>query len=113
MGRQMIEIPLAQTPNQSFNIVLGEQNCTIRIITRKPGDEQIPGGTYVDLAVGEDTIFGGVIARDRVGLKLYPYLPFSGQLVFADLEGAQDPQYTGFGERWRMFYLTEEEAQNV
>lgn len=102
----MIEIPLRPEPNQSLQIILGTQNCTLRLITR--GES-----LYSDLAVSDGIatlVWAGVICRNRVGLKLYEHERFRGQLVFVDLESNDDPQWTGLGLRWRLIYLEESEA---
>lgn len=109
----MVEVPLTQEANQRFNITLADQDCSIRIVTRRPGDAIIPGGTYIDLEVGATPVFYGVLARDLMNLNLYPSAPFQGALIFVDLDGNEDPQYESFGVRWRLFYLTDEEAANV
>ena len=65
----MMTVPLRQEPNQSLQIVLGEQNCTLRFISRGVN-------LYCDLAVDQTVIWSGVICRNLVGLKLYDYLAF-------------------------------------
>ena len=69
----MMTVPLRQEPNQSLQIVLGEQNCTFRFISRGVN-------LYCDLAVDQTVIWAGFICRNLVGLKLYDYLAFRGQL---------------------------------
>lgn len=103
----MIRIPLRPTPNQSLQIVLAGQNCTLRLYTRaQDGAEHL----YCDLAVEQALVFGGVICRDMVELKLYGYLPFAGQLFFVDMQGDADPDWRGLDDRFRLVYLPEGET---
>lgn len=104
----MQTIPLRAIPNQSLFIVLGEQNCTLRLESREP----FAGGIqlYAGLDVDDVTVFSGRVCREGVPLKRVDYLPFSGDLVFIDMTGDADPQWEGLGTRWRLCYLTPEEA---
>lgn len=91
-------IELQKTASQQFNVSLGEQTCTIRVIQRE-------SNVYVDLYVDSTAIVFGSIARDRVGLVSHSHLPFKGELLFVDNHGSDDPQYTDFGDRWQLLYL--------
>lgn len=93
------QIPLTQIPSQQFNIVLGGQNCTIAVYQK---DEFV----FVDLYVDDILIFAGIKALDRQGIKLAEYMNFDGQIWFEDLNGTENPQYTGFGDRWILYYGT-------
>ena len=90
-------IPLSKDQNQNFQIVLDGQNCTINVYQK---DEDV----YVDLFVDAEPIFYGLSALDRVGIKLSEYMNFKGQLWFEDQNGTQNPDYTGFGERYLFYY---------
>ena len=103
----MQRIPLRATPNQSMQIVLGAQNCTLRLYTRAEGGVE---HLYCDLAVDQSLVWGGVICQNRGILKLYGYLPFGGQLLFVDMEGDDDPVWSGLDNRFRLVYLEEGEA---
>lgn len=103
----MQRIPLRAAPNQSQQIVLGGQNCTLRLYTRTyDGTDRL----YCDLAVDQNLVFGGVICQDMAGLKLYGYQPFAGQLFFVDMEGGDDPVWSGLNDRFRLVYLEEGET---
>ncbi|MBD5607849.1 MAG: hypothetical protein HDQ93_03240, partial [Desulfovibrio sp.] len=67
---------------------------------------------YCDLAINKTNIFVGVICQDCVDLKLYRYWPFSGTLAFVDTQGEEDPNWRGLNDRWRLFYLEEDESWN-
>lgn len=90
-------ITLTNDAAQQFQIVLDGQNCTISVYQK---DETV----YMDLFVNETPIFLGISCLDRVGIKLSDYMDFKGQLWFEDKNGTQNPQYTGFGERYLLYY---------
>lgn len=93
----MKKIPLSPIPAQSLKVKLAEQNCVIRVYYRF-------GSTYMDVTVGGTVVCTGAICRDRQSIIQIANNDFSGQILFVDMLGASDPLYTGFGERWRLFY---------
>lgn len=98
----MIKIPLQATPAQSLKVKLADQNCEMRVYYRF-------GSTYLDLTVNGVQVVTGAICRDRQSIVQIAQNAFSGQLLFVDMLGAADPLYTGFGERWRLFYKAADE----
>ena len=91
------KVPLTKEPSQEFQITLGEQNCTLGVYQK---DENV----YVNLWVGGNPIFLGVSALDRVGLKGFDYMGFKGQLWFEDQNGNENPDYSGFNDRYILYY---------
>jgi len=94
----MQQIPLQAVPNQSVNIALAGQNCRINI-------QQRSTGMYCDLYVSDNLIVGGVICQNLNRIVRDLYLGFIGDLGFYDLQGADDPYYTGLGTRFIFIYL--------
>lgn len=94
----MLIVPLQATPNQTLNVVLANQPCTIHIF-------QTATGLYVDLYVNSVVIISGVICLDTVRIVRDAYLGFIGDLAFFDTQGSDDPVYTGLGARWILAYL--------
>ncbi len=94
----MQTIPLKQVPNQTIRTTLGGQSCQINIYT-------LSTGLYLDLLVNGAAILTGGICENRNLIVREAYLGFIGDLAFMDTQGAQDPQYTGLGERWVLLYL--------
>ena len=92
-------IPLVVTPSQTMSVQLGQQSCRIDIRQRRTG-------VFVDLYVQDVPIFQGVKALDRCLLVRDAYLGFTGDLFFADTQGTSDPVYTGFDDRFRLYYET-------
>lgn len=63
----MIMVPLAAEPNQKLDIILGNQDVTLRVYSRD-------GGTYTDLDVAQSAVWRGFLAQDMQPLKRYSYL---------------------------------------
>lgn len=104
----MQEIPLRAAANQTLQIVLGEQNCSLRLYTRA-----LPGGAdalFCDLSIDQQPIFCGCVCLDGLPMPLYRWPHMTGRLVFVDMEGSDAPQWDGLGSRWRLIYLTPDEA---
>lgn len=105
----METIPVSAIANQTFQVILGDQDCSFRIYTRP----ERAGGVlrlYMDLYVNGVVVFYGALCKDGVLLPLADYIPFEGGLLFVDMEGDADPEYQGLGDRWRLLYLTQAEA---
>lgn len=98
----MLEIPLRSIPNQSLEIVLGGQNCTLRLYTR-PVD--MAEHLFLDLAVAREIIISGIICQDMTPLVPYRHLDFEGQLFFVDMQGDESPNWRGLNDRWRLVWL--------
>ena len=105
----MLEIPLNQVPNQQFNIVLDEQDCTIHLYQRN-------SRLYMDLFLDGVALRYGAVCLPHSDIVAHPY-PFTGRLVFMDSlsEPAKQmpPQYAELGTRYQLFYLTDEEAAEI
>lgn len=103
------EIPLTAVSNQQLNVTLDGQNCTISVYQR---DERL----FLDLDVGRTPI--------RRGALCIPYAPviagsttFKGQLYIADVlspsTAQTTPHYSGLGDRYRLYYLTEAQCEEI
>jgi len=90
-------IPLAQLPNQEFNIELGGQQCEFRFITRGVF-------LYMDLTVNGENLINGQICLNNTDLIQYKHLKFNGRLYFTDTQGDLDPLYYGLNERWMLVF---------
>lgn len=95
-------IPLTALPNQTINIVLGSQNCTIKVFQKSTG-------VFIDLLVNDAPIAQGVLVLDRVKLIRVDQTVFIGDLAFYDSQGLEPPYYTGFGTRWNLLYIESSE----
>ncbi len=96
----IIEIPARPIPAYSFQTILNGQACSLRLVWRNDT-------LYCDLMVDNAYIWQGRIVHDRTPIKNFRVTPFVGNFVFVDYEGTNDPQYSGLGSRYRMFYITD------
>lgn len=93
-------ISIQPVPSQQVSCVLGGQNCQIAIY-------QKGNNVYVDLNSDGTDMSIAVIGLNAVPLdSCNSYDGFEGNLYFIDTQGSDDPQYTGFGSRWVLIYLT-------
>jgi len=92
-------VPLAAVPSQVCTVTLGGQRCIIEV------DQKDVGSVYLSLTANGISIVNFRLCRDRVSLVRSGYLPFSGTLSFVDTQGTSDPDYSGFGSRYRLVYL--------
>ena len=102
----MLEIPLEATPNQELLVTLDNQDCTIAVYQR--GDN-----VYLDLSAGNTLVRQGAACLPRVSI-LGDAAGFSGRLYITDERSQpaeqQPPQWEGLGARWRLYWLTPDEA---
>lgn len=94
----MLTIPLSAIPSQNLSVVLGAQSCKIAVYQKDVG-------VFLDLSVAGAPIVTCAICRDRVNVVRHEYLGFAGSLLFVDTQGTLEPDYTGFGARWKLVYL--------
>lgn len=88
-------VPLLVAPNQSFSVVLNDLDVGIRLRTQQ-------GALYADVVCNGVPICAGQLCLDRVPLTpRAAYLGFPDlSLVFADLLGTSDPEWSDFGTRF-------------
>lgn len=91
-------IPLSAIASQSFAVVLASQNCTIRVYQKSTG-------VFLDLSVSGTPLITGVICLDMVRLIQQAYHGFTGDLMFMDTQGSEEPKFAGLGSRWVLMYL--------
>ena len=102
----MEEIPLLKVPNQQVLVVLNGQYCTINVYQRKKR-------VYLDLALNDEILRQGAICLPGLDILGSPY-PFEGFLFWTDEltepDMQQPPEYTQFGDRFHLYYITLDEA---
>lgn len=91
-------IPLQPLPNQTLQVQLGSQACTIDVV-------QTAYALFLSLSVGGQPIVSSQICENLVLMVREAYLGFVGDLVFVDGQGASDPAYTGLGGRFQLLWL--------
>lgn len=95
-------IPLKSVPKQTFQIVLSNQLTQFNIYTTV-------GGLFIDVLVNNLPIMYGTICQDRNLIVRDRYLGFSGDIMFFDTQGENDPTYDGLGSRYFLAYFTDDE----
>lgn len=91
-------IPLIATPSQTVSPSLNGQSTQINVYQKSTG-------LFCDVYVAGSLIIAGVICRNLNRIVRDLYLGFSGDLMFLDQQGSDDPYYTGLGSRWVLVYL--------
>ena len=92
-------VPLKSVPSQTITVLLGGQYCKINIYQKSTG-------VYCDLLVSDKVIVTSRICQDRNYIVGHDYFGFSGEIYFEDTHGADDPEYTGIGNRFLLKYTT-------
>lgn len=106
----MIQIPLIQYPNQELQIILEEQNCTIKFYQRS-------GYCYMDLSLDNTVIKRGQLAIPGAPILANPTREFKGNFYIIDTVNRADaqelPNYEEFSTRYVLLYVTEEELNEL
>lgn len=111
-------VPIADNPNETFQIVLAGQNCAISLDTLDGyaiTDEVSFDGAKPYVAFTLD-VSGVSITRTQNCLNLKrlllnrQYLGFVGDFMFVDTQpppgtSGDDPQWEGLGTRWQLIYV--------
>lgn len=98
-------IPLQAIPNQTLQVQLNGQACTLEVV-------QFLYGMFITVFVGNTLIIASVICENNVRIVRSLYLGFLGDLIFLDTQGVSNPIYTGLGgplARFQLCYLTPDE----
>jgi len=102
----MLKITLSPNVSQIFTVTLEGVSCTIKLHQRTTG-------LYLDLWVRDVLVLAGVLCLNITKIIRYDYLRaasgFKGELFFADMQGTDDPEYTGLGTRYVLYYLASDE----
>jgi hypothetical protein len=66
---------------------------------------------YMDASLNGVSLWLGKPCLNGVGLNLYRYVGFPGQLIFLDTQGSTDPVWTGLADRYQLvWYVTGPDA---
>jgi hypothetical protein len=91
-------IPTITLPSQTLQAQVNGQGCNINVY-------QSAYGLFLDLYAAGALIVGGVLCKNRTLIVRNAYLGFVGDIAFIDQQGSNDPNYTGLGSRYLLFYL--------
>lgn len=97
----IIRIPIRAIPSQSFMSVINDVAFTFHFYQRE-------GSMYCDLNVDDNPIWYGLICHDRTPMKERRTTIFSGNLMFVDLEGTEDPTYPKLDSRFVLVYISDD-----
>lgn len=93
------QIPLAAVPSQTLGVVLGGQRGQLAVFQRGVN-------LYLTLIIDGSTIVTTRICRNRTWLTLSArYQPFTGDMIFVDMQGNSDPTYLGLADRFLLFFV--------
>lgn len=99
-------VPLQSIPNQTLQVQLNGQACTLDVF-------QYAFGLFISVSVGNTLIIASVLCQNFNRIVRNAYLGFSGDFVFLDMQGTSDPVYTGLGgasARYQLLYLLPSET---
>lgn len=88
-----VTIPLEQYPNQTVSVMINNVRWTINLVTR-----------LRQLFATVENDADGVIVRNRLCLNK---VPITENLVFIDIDGEQNPDYTGLNSRFFLVWTNE------
>ena len=91
-------IPLQAIASQVVLANLAGQNCQVSVYQKSTG-------LYCDVYLNNSIIIAGSLCLDRVKIVRDMYHGLIGDLAFVDQQGRNDPDYTGFGIRYLLYYL--------
>jgi hypothetical protein len=91
-------IPLSAVPSQTASVTLAGRSCRMNVYQKSLG-------LFLDLYQSDSLVIAGVLCLTRVMIVRDSYLGFSGDLVFYDQQGSDDPNYAGLGSRWVLAYV--------
>lgn len=91
-------VPAQTLPNQQIQVTLGGQACTLNVY-------QTAYGLFMDVYANSALIIAGVICENLNRIVRSLYLGFVGDFAWVDVQGNDDPVYTGIGTRFFLVYL--------
>ncbi len=97
-----LTIPIVNIPNQSLNVVLSNQNCTINLLTRN-------NHVFMDLFLNNvNIIYGRKLSLTPVLPYAYMQSLFLGNFILFNNDGniIVDPDYNLFGISQSLIYYT-------
>lgn len=94
----MLIIPLQPVYAQTLHVSLNGQTCIITLRQRTTG-------LYMDFTLGTVVLFTEVLCRISMLMLHQPSFGFSGDLMFIDTLGQDDPDSSALGSRWLLVYL--------
>lgn len=91
-------VPVQPNGNQSLTTTLNNQSVQLSIYQKL-------SGLYMDVFVNNEAIIVGVLCQNLNRIVRDLYLGFSGDFVWNDTQGTDDPFFSGLGTRFHLIYL--------
>jgi len=91
-------IPLAAIANQAVTVSLANQQVQVNVYQKRTG-------LFCDVYLANVLLVAGVLCLDRNRIVRDAYFGLIGDLGFVDQQGSSDPDYTGLGSRFLLYYL--------
>ncbi len=95
-------IAVQPVPNQTLSVTLDNQIVVLNIYQRGGVD----GILFMDVFLAGELIIAGRVCQNGNKIIRNSYFGFEGDLVFWDMQGTSDPQFTGLGSRWVLAYYS-------
>lgn len=102
----MLTVSAQAIPNQQLQAQLGVQAVTLNVY-------QTNFALMMDVLIGPTKIVTGVACENLNRIVRDAYLGFSGDFIWFDTQGTDDPVYTGIGTRFFLIYLTPDDLAAV
>jgi hypothetical protein len=102
-------VPLQPVPNQSVQVQLNGQPCTLYVV-------QYAYGLFMTVYIGSDLIIASVPCQNLNRIVRSLYLGFLGDFAFYDTQGSGNPVYSGLGDitaRYQLLYFDPEELTPI
>lgn len=96
----IVEVPLSALPSQELSLVLGNQDVTVRVLTR--GDY-----LYLDVLKESTPVIQGQLIVTGQNLLPSGLSNFTGNFQMVDINGNSAPVYTSLGTQYRLLYNDE------
>ena len=93
----IFDIPLSPIPHQLLAVVIGTHSYEIEV-------RQMGANLYTSVAIDGEQVTRMVRATSRGELFPWARVDVPLQIYWQDLQGDEDPQYTGLGSRWVLSY---------
>lgn len=94
------EIPLRPIPSQVVQVSLADQPVTLYL-------RELGGRQYLSASWSGVVLCESVQLVNRSAVIRAPYTGFIGDIAVYDTQGDEAPQFTGWGDRWRLIFNSE------
>ncbi|MDI2091692.1 phage baseplate plug family protein [Commensalibacter oyaizuii] len=102
---QLISINAVEA--QQFSLSFREYSYRFRLLDRGKA------GVFLDVYQGINPVLTGLLCLDRVRIIRSAYVRFPGDFMFVDQEGFDNPSYTGFNNRFLLYFLEEDADDKI